>query len=73
MNVSQVKNYVDTMLFESKDDSYSALTKEEVAEIGGQIEGGMRTTNGDTAPVTLTARQASIVLGAYLEMEEVED
>lgn len=44
---------------------YEELTKVEIKDIKQQIDDGMRTTNGDTAPVTITARQAEILINKY--------
>ena len=44
---------------------YNKLNTRECLAIQSQIDGGMCTINGDTAPVTITARQAAILLKAY--------
>ena len=46
-------------------DQYDQLDDREIEGIRNQIDMGMRTTNGDTAPVDITARQAMILLDAY--------
>jgi hypothetical protein len=44
---------------------YNILSAKDINSIESQIDEGMRTTNGDTAPVSITARQAAILLWSY--------
>ena len=44
---------------------YDTLEQREIDGIRAQIDEGMRTINGDTAPVEITARQAEILVKAY--------
>jgi hypothetical protein len=42
------------------------LTDQEVSEFFDMCRDGLRTTNGDTAPVTITVRQLLLLLRGYL-------
>jgi hypothetical protein len=42
------------------------LTDQEVSEFFEMCRDGLRTTNGDTAPVTITVRQLLLLLRGYL-------
>lgn len=44
---------------------YNKLTHEEIGLLIDQIVEGMRTINGDTAPIKMTARQASILIWSF--------
>jgi hypothetical protein len=48
------------------------LNSTEVALMLGQVEQGMATMNGDTAPVTVSARQMSILLAGLVQKDALE-
>lgn len=44
---------------------YNRLTYQEIESIVKEVDKGMRSTNGDTAPISLTSRQVAILLSTY--------
>jgi len=55
----------DRLLSDSCGD-YDILDERSISKIRKQIEDGLRTTNGDTAPVDITAREEAVLLRGYI-------
>jgi hypothetical protein len=47
-------------------DNYNHLSFKEKKQLASTIDAALRTTNGDTGPIEITARQAAILLVNYL-------
>lgn len=61
--------YLSGLVLYDARSEYNTMTDKELGEIIDQCITGLSTTNGDTAPITLTERQVAILLRAFVVVD----